>query len=72
MKSLFLVIFEIILVCFSLCSCTSPKVFWCTSNGIITYNKMTGQFEMLWEQAAQKSDAIHDTIYLDSSIVHKY
>lgn len=62
----FLFSFGLVVVCFSSLSCTGPKLFWCTSNGIITYNKHTGQFEMLWEQSAQSEKPRVDTIFLDS------
>lgn len=31
--------------------CSGAKLMWYTSNGIVTYNRHTGQFEMLWENA---------------------
>lgn len=34
-------------------SCSGAKMLWYTSNGIVTYNRHTGQFEMLWENAGQ-------------------
>lgn len=33
--------------------CSGAKMLWYTSNGIVTYNRHTGQFEMLWENAGQ-------------------
>ena len=64
--ALFLVIFGIISGCFCNQSCTSPNFLWCTSSGIVTYNKHTGQFEMLWENRADQIVTVHDTIYITS------
>jgi len=64
---LFSVIFALVLGWFSLTSCTSPNFLWCTSSGIVTYNRHTGQFEMLWENQAEHREVIHDTIYVIKS-----
>ena len=61
--ALFLVIFGIISGCFCNQSCTSPNFLWCTSSGIVTFNRHTGQFEMLWENHADQIKTVHDTIY---------
>lgn len=45
-------------------SCQSPNFLWCTSSGIVTYNRHTGQFEMLWENEAKPTILVHDTIYI--------
>lgn len=60
----FLVIFGLVSCSFSFCNCTSPNLVWSTSNGIVTYNRHTGQFEMLWENSAQQAVNVHDTIYI--------
>lgn len=65
---LFSVIFALVLGWFSLTSCTSPNFLWCTSSGIVTYNRHTGQFEMLWENQAERREVIHDTIYVIRNI----
>ena len=48
--------------------CAPAKWLWCSSNGIMSYNPRTGQFEMLWEYAAQPQIVIHDTVYVDKSV----
>ena len=48
--------------------CAPAKWLWCSSNGIMSYNPRTGQFEMLWEYAAQPTLVIHDTVYVNKSI----
>lgn len=60
-----LVYFWLILCSFSFYGCSSPKWFWCTSNGIMTYNKTTGQFEMIWENTAKQLEIVHDTVYVE-------
>lgn len=60
----FLVIFGLVSGSFSFYNCTSPNLVWSTSNGIVTYNRHTGQFEMLWENSAQHVQQVHDTIYI--------
>lgn len=60
----FLVIFGLVSASFSNYSCNTPNLVWSTSNGIITYNRHTGQFEMLWENSAQQAVKVHDTIYI--------
>lgn len=60
----FLAIFGLVLGTFSNYSCTTPNLIWSTSNGIVTYNRHTGQFEMLWENSAQQAVTVRDTIYI--------
>ena len=60
----FLAIFGLAAGCFSLQSCARPDFLWCTSSGIVTYNRHTGQFEMLWENAGEGVKIVHDTIYI--------
>lgn len=67
MKKIFvfvLVIFALVGGQFLLESCTTPNMVWCTSNGIIQYNRHTGQFEMLWENSAKQTEVVHDTVYV--------
>lgn len=61
---LFLVIFALVSGAFFCASCQSPNFLWCTSSGIVTYNRHTGQFEMLWENTGQRSEIVHDTVYI--------
>lgn len=61
---LFLVIFALASGCFCLMSCQSPNFLWCTSSGIVTFNRHTGQFEMLWENQSKQVETVHDTIYV--------
>lgn len=60
----FLVIFAMVSGSFFFTSCQSPNFLWCTSSGIVTYNRHTGQFEMLWENAAKQVEVVHDTVYV--------
>lgn len=63
-SGLFLVIFGLVAGDFLTSSCQSPNFLWCTSSGIVTYNRHTGQFEMLWENQAERQITIHDTVYI--------
>lgn len=47
-------------------SCCPSRTFMVGTNGIATYNRHTGQFEVLWEYAEKPLPIIHDTIYIDS------
>lgn len=59
----FLVVFAMVLGGFLTSACQSPNLLWCTSSGILNYNKHTGQFEMVWENQAKQIVVVHDTIY---------
>ena len=61
---LFLVIFAMVSGSFFFTSCSSPAFLWCTSNGIIEYNRHTGQFEMIWEAQHKQANPVHDTVYV--------
>lgn len=61
---LFLVIFAMVSGSFFFSSCTSPAFLWCTSNGIIEYNRHTGQFEMIWEAQHKQANPVHDTVFV--------
>lgn len=37
----------------ALTSCSGSNLMWYTSNGIVSYNRHTGQFEMLWENSGK-------------------
>lgn len=56
--------FGLILCSFLCLSCSSPKWFLCTSSGIITYNKNTGQFEALWENETMPFKIVADSVYV--------
>lgn len=61
-----LFIFCVCVGLFSSVGCSSQRWAWLQSNGILTYNKHTGQLEVMWENAGKGSNTIHDTIYIDS------
>lgn len=67
----FSVIFALVPGAFFLMACQSPNFLWCTSSGIVTYNRHTGQFEMLWENTAPNVVEVHDTIYVCSDEINK-
>lgn len=57
-----------ILLLLSIVSCANPKWFWCSSSGIMTYNRHTGQFEVVWENEAKPSEVVHDTIFIETIV----
>lgn len=61
-KILFLAGFSIILF---MDSC-APKWLLVNTNGIASYNRHTGQFEILWENKSAQVIERHDTIFVDS------
>lgn len=66
MKKLFLVVFGMITGLSLVSSCTPHDWFLVNSSGIATYNRTTGQFEVLWENVESRPVVIHDTVYVPS------
>lgn len=54
-----------------LMACNPSKLFLMQGTGIATYNRHTGQFEVLWEYTEREPMRIHDTIYVDSCKIGK-
>lgn len=44
-------------------SCT-PQWLLVNSSGIATYNRNTGQVEVLWENKSAQQTTVHDTVYV--------
>lgn len=65
MKKL-LFIFGLVVGLFSCVSCSSSRWAWLQSNGILTYNRVTGQLEVMWENAGKGPTVIHDTVFVDT------
>lgn len=59
-----LVIFCLISASFLFPSCSPGKLFLWTSNGIMTYNRHSGQFELLWDNNINSTKVIRDTVYV--------
>lgn len=60
------IVLSIVIV--SLClltSCTPSKFFLINSEGILTYNRHTGQLELLWQTKGAKGDTT-DVVKCDS------
>lgn len=51
----------IVLGLVALTSCSVSNPMWYTSNGIVTYNRHTGQFEMLWENSSKGNSSQCDS-----------
>lgn len=60
-----LVVLLVVLVGLSLSSC-APKWLVVNSSGVASYNRHTGQFDILWENKNAEVHEIHDTIYVES------
>lgn len=54
-----------------LSSCSPSRWFMINGSGIASYNRHTGQFEVLWEHKETPVEFVHDTIYVDSCKVNK-
>lgn len=61
MKSLVKITF--VAVALMATSCT-PQWLLVNSSGIATYNRNTGQVEVLWENKSAQQTTIHDTVYV--------
>ena len=65
MKRLVFYFLGMLFVGMTLCtSCTPSKLLWFSSSGIMTYNRNTGQFEVLWENNGQGNAVKCDTVYV--------
>lgn len=62
--SLFVVIFGLVCGQFLVQSCAGPKLVWSTSNGIVTYNRHTGQFELMWDTSVKNQNPARDTVWV--------
>lgn len=63
----FLMIFGLGCGCFLTGSCSGGNLIWCKSGLILTYNRHTGQLEVLYENTAKKVEVVHDTVYVDAN-----
>jgi hypothetical protein len=61
MKSLIKISF--VVVALMATSCT-PQWLLVNSSGIATYNRNTGQVEVLWENKSAQQTTVHDTVYV--------
>lgn len=53
-----------------LSSCTPSRFFIINSEGILTYNRHTGQLEFMWQTKSAKGDTI-DVVKCDSLLSRK-
>lgn len=60
----FSVCFVLVLSLFSVTNCTGLNSIASTSNGIVTYNRATRQFEMMWDNSLYSHSRRIDTIYI--------
>lgn len=62
---------KIVFICFIFIalfsvSCSPAKIFLVNSEGILTYDRKTGNLEVLWNTKAKAGEAVTDTTKLDS------
>lgn len=50
--------------CALMCASCGPKWLLVNSSGIATYNRHTGQIEVLWENKSAQVEKVHDTVYV--------
>lgn len=68
-----MIVFVLMAVAITMSSCTGWRYVFCTSNGILTYNRHTGQLEILWEHQSmpiiQKTDSMRVPTILQADSV---
>ena len=68
-----MIVFVLMAVAIMLSSCTGLRYVFCTSDGILTYNRHTGQLEILWEHKSmpiiQKNDSLRVPVILQADSV---
>lgn len=63
-----------LLLAFALCvlsSCTPTRWFLVNTNGILTYNRHTGQIEMIWEWNEKPNPVQRDSVTVKDSVLKK-
>lgn len=65
--SKFWLIFGLGCGCFLFCSCSGSNLIWCKSGLILTYNRHTGQLEVLYENTTKTVEVVHDTVYIEAN-----
>lgn len=68
-----MIVFVLMAVAIMLSSCTGWRYVFCTSYGILTYNRHTGQLEILWEHQSvpviPKTDSLNAPVILQTDSV---
>lgn len=68
-----MIVFVLMAVAIMLSSCTGLRYIFCTSDGILTYNRHTGQLEILWEHQSMpiinKKDSLKIPVILQTDSV---
>lgn len=68
-----MIVFVLMAVAIMLSSCTGLRYIFCTSDGILTYNRHTGQLEILWEHQSMpiinKKDSLKIPVILQADSV---
>lgn len=61
-----MIVFVLMAVAITMSSCTGWRYVFCTSNGILTYNRRTGQLEILWEHKSTPVIQLADSLKVPS------
>lgn len=62
----FLIIFALGCGAFTTSGCSGSNLVWCKSGLILTYNRHTGQLEVLWDSQSKQVEVVHDTVFVES------
>lgn len=62
----FLVIFGLGCGAFTISSCSGSNLVWCKSGLVLTYNRHTGQLEVLWDRQSKQVEVVHDTVFVET------
>lgn len=65
-----LAIFSFSAVALLATSC-APRWLLVNSSGIATYNRHSGQVEVLWENKSAQMVQVHDTVFVDSCKINR-
>lgn len=63
------VCFWLVLMSVLLSSCTSSKWFLVDSYGILSYDRISGKWELMWEFKTKQPEMIADTVHVRDSVV---
>lgn len=68
--SKFLVVFALVLCGFCVTSCSSQNLLWSNNNLILTYNRYSGQLEVMWERNVKQQQLNPDSTIIKSNNVN--
>ena len=62
------IVFLSLMCIFAMCACSPNRWYLVNSDGVLTYNRHTGQLEVLWEHHEKPNSAVaeSDSLKVDS------